>query len=309
MLPSKLVLVLLVGAVVGVAGCADSGGEKGTDTQTVGSNAPKVEATSTTGGIRGVVVDDRITPVKDAVIEVSGVNKTVKSDAEGLFAVSGLEEGTYFLKVTHGLYAPAQQSVEVVAGEDEPPLTKVQLIRTVFADPYFETLKYEGFIVCSANAVLPVVGGVLSEECGEGAGVPGVGRVGGQGNNNVQHDFTVGLGAKTLVVEQVWEATSETGAALYSPISTEWLCDPFCGGNTFAEIEGTSPTYAYVDNGTLEKQELTPDTIISIFTWASPATTPIGVTLNQQYANFVTVFYHLPAPEGWSFVNASPSPF
>lgn len=300
MLPSKLVLVLLVGAVVGVAGCADSGGEKGTDTQTVGSNAPKVEATSTTGGIRGVVVDDRITPVKDAVIEVSGVNKTVKSDAEGLFAVSGLEEGTYFLKVTHGLYAPAQQSVEVVAGEDEPPLTKVQLIRTVFADPYSETLKYEGFIVCSANVVI-----ALSEECGEGAGVPGVGRVGGQGNNNVQYDFTLGAGVATMVVEQVWEATSETGRAFYSPISTNWSCDPVCDGNTFACLEGESPLYVAVPAESFP-EDYEPGQTVSVFTWASRETT--GVLLNQKYETFVTNFYYLPAPEGWSFVQGTAAP-
>ena len=304
----KLVPFLALLALL-LSGCASEGGDAAPQSEP-GDGAPSVEATSTTGGIRGVVVDDRIVPIKDALIKIESSGQNVTTGEDGLFVFSGLDPGTYIIKVSHPLYSSAQTSAEVVAGDAEPKPLKVQLIRTVFAQPYMQTLQYDGFIVCSANVVLPLLGGLLSEECGEGVGVPGVGRVGGQGNNNVEYDFYVdGPGLKSMVVEQSWEATSDAGKGLYSPISTDWLCDPFCGGHTFAEIEGTSPTYRFIDNATLEPLNLTKDTAVSIFTWASPATTPIGVVLNQKYTDYVSLFYFMPAPEGWSFIQGSPNPF
>lgn len=305
----KLVPVLLMSLAFVLAGCTDGGGE-GKGAGGAGGDAPPVEATSTTGGIRGVVVDERITPIKGALIEITGTTKNVTTGEDGLFAVSGLEAGTYFVRASHPLYASAQQSVDVVAGEENPESKRILLTRTVFSEPYFNTLTYDGFIVCSANAVLPVVGGVLSEECGEGVGVPGVGRVGGQASNNVQFDFYVdGPGIASMVVEQVWDATGETSRGLVTPISLDWVCDPFCGGNTFASMEGESPLIANVDSAVLAKLNLTSDTRVSTFTWASPATTPIGVTLQQKYTIFVTNFYFVPTTSDWSFVQGSPSPY
>lgn len=305
----KLVPVLLLLAFV-LAGCTSGGGGGAGTDGGPGTDAPQVEATSTTGGIRGVVVDDAVRPIKGALVQVDTTSKNVTTGEDGTFVFSGLEPGTYFVSVSHPLYKSAQASAEVVAGDSSPKVTKILLVRSVFASPYMATVQFDGYIVCSANAVLPLVGGILSEECGEGVGVPGVGRVGGQSNNNVEFDFYVdGPFVKSMVVEQVWEATSDAGRALYSPIATEWVCDPICSGHTFAEIEGESPTYQYIDNATLEPLNLSSAAPVSIFTWASPSTTPIGVTLNQQYSEYVTMFYYLPAPEGWSLVNGDPNPF
>lgn len=306
-IPARTTFSLLVVATLLLAGCtSDSGSPSGGN---AGENAPPIEATATTGGIRGVVVDDRITPIKGATVSITPGDKTLETGEDGLFAVSGLEPGEYFIRASHPLYSDAQQSTSVVAGEANPKAVKIQLVRSVFENPYYQTLTYDGFIVCSINIIV-----LLSEECGEGVGtpceVPAVGcqRVGGQDGNNVQFDFTIGAGAKTLVVEKYWEPTSEAGTALYSPISTAWSCLPVCSGNRVSEIEGESPLYTTIDNATLEAEEILPDeTVISIFTWASPETT--GAVLNQKYTDYVTVFYHVPAPEGWSFVNGSPNPF
>ncbi len=303
--PVAPVAFLLLAAFL-LSGCA---GDPGVKTLSGVDAVPEVEATSTTGGIRGVIVDDRITPIAGAFVEVVGAGKNMTTGPDGLFVFSGLEPGSYTVKATHVLYAGAQSTADVVAGESEPRAVKIQLLRTVFASPYIDVLSYEGFVVCSVNLVV-----VLSEECGEGVGVPcevpvvGCTRQGGQGNNNVQFDFTVGAGARSIVVEKVWEPTSEAGKALYSPISTEWSCLPSCGGNQLASMDGESPLYALIDNATIDSNEIVPDqTVISVFTWASPSYT--GAITNQQYKDFVTVFYHVPAPEGWSFVQGSPNPF
>lgn len=317
----KTLVACLLLTAFALAGCAGGQTPDEQKADELVEGAPEIEVTETTGGIRGVVVDDAIRPIKGATVEVVGTDKKVTTDDTGLFVFSGLAAGTYFVKASHPLYDVQQQTTEVEAGVVDPEPVKILLARVIFAEPYAQSLKYDGFIVCSGNYVV-----VLSEECGEGVGSPrqtcDVGlpppcvdnpvfpgeRVGGQGNNNVQFDFTVGMGIRTVVIEQVWEPTSEAGKAFYSPISTGWSCDPVCGGNGITFLEGESPLYTTLDNATLEENDVIPDnTTISIFTWASREFT--GVVLNQAYQIFVTNFYYLPAPEGWSLVNGDPNPY
>ena len=304
---ARLPFPLLATLAMVLAGCAQ-GGEGG---EIPLEEVPELEVTSTTGGIRGVVVDDAIRPIKGATVTLESTQEAVTTDETGLFVFSGLEAGTYFVKASHPLYDTQQQNVEVVAGVADPAPVKFLLNRVVLEDPYLITLKFDGFIVCSANVVVG-----LSEECGEGVGVPcevpppvGCQRHGGQGNNAAQFDFTVGPGAATVVVEQVWTATSEAGSEFYSPVSTEWSCLPVCQGNRLIELEGASPLLGVIDQETLAGEEIVPDeTVISVFTWASREQNP-SVLLNQPYQTFVTVSHYMPLPEGWSFVAGSPDPF
>lgn len=315
--PKTNLLACLLLAAFALSGCSGGGSPEDEPGQDLAEDAPEIEVTETTGGIRGVVVDDAIRPIKGATVEVMGTGKTMTTDETGLFAFSGLLAGPYFVKAGHPLYDVQQQNVEVVAGVADPAPVKFLLTRVILQNPYYTTLKFDGFIVCSTNVGAPGAGYLLSEECGEGVGVecvdPNVpcGRVGGQGNNFVQFDFVVESDqAKSLIVEQVWEPTSEAGKGLYSPVSLNWFCDPVCGGDTFLTIDGESPTYGYAGNATLADLELTTNTTISVFTWASPAgTTGASLTLNQPYQEFVTISYFLPLPEGWSFVKGDPDPF
>lgn len=310
--PVKPKSAILLLAVVLIAGCSGKSGDKIPDELAEG--APEVDATETTGGIRGIVVDEAIRPIEGVTIDVvgGGAPQLAETDAAGLFAVSGLQPGTYILKAHHPFYDSQQASADVEAGVKEPAPVKILLTRQIFEQPYLQTIKYDGFIVCSANAVA-----LLSEECGEGVGVDCIqppvpcGRIGGQNGNNVQFDFTIANeNIKSMIVEKVWKPTSEASEYLTSPIATEWNCNPSCGGNRFAGMDGPSPLYVAIDEETLKEQELVPqETIISIFTWTSIETNPVGIALNQAYADYVSMSYFLPAPEGWSFVNGDPDPF
>jgi hypothetical protein len=322
MVSMKTLLACLLLTALVLAGCA--GGSDDPTVDELAGGAPELEVTETTGGVRGVVVDDAIRPIKGATVEVMGTDKSLETDESGLFAFSGLEAGTYFVKANHPLYAGAQQNVEVVAGVADPVPVKFLLTRVVLANPYITTEKFDGYIVCSAGH--PEVG--YSEECGEGAGVPCVdpmvpcGRVGGQGNNQVQYDFYVdNLDVKSIVVELVWEPTAQTQASgeLLTYVSTQWVCDPFCGGNVFANGGGPSPLIlrGEAENGTIGGEEFTVEEPFTIFTWANPNTydpatgsVPMGsVMLNQPYQAFITKSYYLPLPETWSFVNGDKTPF
>jgi Carboxypeptidase regulatory-like domain len=318
--PKTLLACLLLTAVA-LGGCSGGGGSADPDAGALADDAPEIEATSTTGGIRGIVVDDAIRPIKGATVEVLSTDKKAETDETGLFVFSGLEAGTYFVKASQPLYAGAQQSVEVVAGVADPAPVKFLLSRVVLANPYMTTEKFDGYIVCSAGQA--DVG--YSEECGEGVGVPCLdpsvpcGRQGGQGNNQVQYDFTVeNLGLKTIVVELAWEPTSEAGKELLTYVSTKWVCDPFCGGNTFVNGGGPSPLLlrAEADNGTIGDEKFNTTEPFTVFTWANPyGKDPTGtadvptLVLNQGYQVFVTKSYYLALPEGWSFIAGGTNPF
>jgi hypothetical protein len=268
---------------------------------------PSVDATSTTGGIRGVVVDEAIRPLAGVEVQVLGTGKNATSDADGLFAVSGLLQASYVVEASHLLYGSAQQAVQVLAGVRDPPLVRFQLVRNERAEPYTETLKFDGFIACSANAVV-----LLSEECGEGFPTP-AGRIGQQANSRVHFDFSVsGADIQGMVVEQAWEATSDAGRGFYTILFANYTCDSalgYCGGDYAHVMEGESPLRGALDLEAIDTFGVAPGLLMSVYTYASPATMPAGVVLNQPYQTFVTNFYGRPAPDDWSFVRGDPPPF
>jgi len=75
-----LAVPLLV--LVALSGC--SGGGSPDPLEGAGEEAPELEVTDTTGGIRGIVVDQSIVPVTGAKVVLSGGRNTT-TDEEGLF--------------------------------------------------------------------------------------------------------------------------------------------------------------------------------------------------------------------------------
>lgn len=299
--------MLSLSAVV-LAGCAeDLPSETPDDVPEPG----KVEVTSTTGGIRGVVVDQSIVPVVGATVKVLNQELAQETDENGLFVFSGLEAGTYFVEASHPLYDTQQSSVDVTAGVEEPPALKIQLTRLISTEPYLTTQQQQGYITCSANIVI-----ALSEECGEGVGVDGFGRVGANPNNRAQIDFNVDSGlVRSLIVETVWEPSLSVGTGTGSQsggfnmgIYIDWSCLPVCNaaGGTVDRKNGYSPLYLRNDEK-LQSLETDETTMFSTFTWAASDET--GVLLEQPFEVFITSSYALPLPEEWSFVAGSPNPF
>ncbi|MEK6984965.1 MAG: carboxypeptidase-like regulatory domain-containing protein [Candidatus Thermoplasmatota archaeon] len=312
-----LLSIGLLAALV-LSGCAASS-EDGSSSL----NEPnKVDATDTTGGIRGVVVDQSITPIVDAVISIAGAEKReARSDENGGFVVSGLKPGTYLVKASHPFFEDGQTSAEVVAGESEPKVTKIQLNQVIFGKPFAQLQKFKGYIECSAD----IGGALFSEECGEGVGVECVmpplpcGRVGGLDSNQVQTDFFLGANdVKSLLVETTWTPTigAATSGHLRVIVATDFVCDPFCGGNFFYDNlndEGACNDAPVIQRNdeSIAALNLTGDTRISHFVWAcgTGGTLPIDLQLGQSFEFYVTASYLLPLPEGYSFLAGSPEPF
>jgi hypothetical protein len=143
---SLLAVGLLLAALL--AGCSDS-------TAPAKPTDGLLDVSSTTGGIRGLVVDQSVVPVPGATISLSG-GRTTESDASGLFNFTGLAPGDYFLQVTKPGFSSAQSSTTVVAGVADPPIVKLLLERLSTAQPYLDFFKLDGFYEC-AQALFFVV--------------------------------------------------------------------------------------------------------------------------------------------------------
>jgi hypothetical protein len=284
-----------------------------------------VNATDTTGGVRGVVLDETVRPIKEATVKILDTGAATKTDATGAFIIDGLAAGGYILEVAHPLYATKQTATNVVAGVTDPDIVRVTLVRVILEDPYLLTIKYDGYIACSLNILVPGIGGILSEECGEGVGVPaedpvlgtpipvvGGSRVGGNPNNNAQIDFQVDGGlVGDIIVEQVWTPSLSVGVGAQAGgfntvLATEFGCLPVCEWAVLLDrADGGSPLRLQADRAVLAN--ITAETRISSFTWASAEDT--GLLMEQPFEEFVSVAYYLPLPDGWSFVRGDPNPF
>src|SRR5688500_15678991 len=115
------------------------------------------EATKDTGVIRGVVVDEAITPLEDAnvIVRVTGgepLSATAKKT--GGFDDEGLEPATYFLKATKPGYQPPQVSVDVVAGVSDPKAVKILLSADAGLVPFLEEYKLDGFTQCGGFVLI-----------------------------------------------------------------------------------------------------------------------------------------------------------
>lgn len=309
---SSLLLLLL-------AGCSGGGGGGPVADDADSFSDLGVVPTATTGVILGVVVDDRIIPVAEASIEANGAGGSFKAttDGEGRFAIGDLQPGTYLLQATHLLYQPAQTSVEVVAADADPPVTRIQLERLFSQDPYSETLKFEGFIACGFNAgtTAPCVTDFTQvlPPCGGGCYPPARTLMG----DRRDYLTAIGPGWQQLVIEMHWEPSAQAtstdmGFIVSHPNRTG-------AAHSFGGAAGPSPLRWQADVGVdadgASSQEPTqipaegwPDLLVFSNVRASDDQVA-AVTVNQRFTIFQNNFYYGRAPEGWSFVNGDEMPF
>jgi hypothetical protein len=250
----------------------------------------ELAATATTGVIRGIVVDDAIRPVTGAkiVLQTEGGPRETESAEDGAFGFDGLPAGTYFVQASKAGYVPAQASTDVLAGVAEPPIVKVLLALDPGTAPFFEAYIWEGFIECSARAVLY-----------------GVAACEGVGNDDIAHDIGLTAGIPTYAQgELVWESTQTLGDEL----SFNWRKT---GTNSdYIDTEGPSPLLLAANHTLFEENDVGTEEPLRtvIFTGHNPATEPpggvawgVGVQLQQKFTLYLHVFYNFVPNEGWRF--------
>src|SRR5687768_3515881 len=111
-LTAVLFSCLLAGAVL--AGCSGGSDPPAAEPEDAAFEQLALQATATTGVLRGVVVDEAIRPVSGATVTLSGTGTgTTTTNAEGLFGFASLAPGPYFVQVEKPGFTSAQSSTEV----------------------------------------------------------------------------------------------------------------------------------------------------------------------------------------------------
>jgi hypothetical protein len=310
-------VLLAAMAVVLLSGCTTSGSNSPVDPDAF--KGIDVNVSATTGGIRGIVVDQAITPIAKVAVALATPtgNKTATTDAQGRFSFGELQPGTYFLSFKHLLYKPVQSSIEVKAGVD-PPITRVQMEALFSAKPYHEQFKFKGIIACGYQGPIitaPCLTDYSTVACNGGC-VPQAhdALTHAQGDNRA-FGSSVGPNWQTVIVEMVFQSngqgTSDQMGELISyqnRTAADW----------FGNAEGTSPILLRLETGVkTDSQQGEPDTIkaegqndlLILGSVKSASGQEAGVGINQEFQIFQTNFYNAKPPADWSFANGDDFPF
>ncbi|HUR26401.1 MAG TPA: carboxypeptidase-like regulatory domain-containing protein [Candidatus Thermoplasmatota archaeon] len=288
-----VVVVLLVF----LAGCSAS--PPAAEAPAVDFDELELEATATTGIIRGIVVDAAIRPVGNATVMLTPGDKTAVSTDAGTFGFDTLEPGTYFLKVERLGYNATQTSTEVVAGESEPPIIKVLLTANPSTVPYLETYAFNGFLSFGAAIFLTSIGTTITSITADTLGDTSI--------------WTIKFAElpEWAQGELVWEQTQ--------PLGGEFIWEMTDTTNThygYRETTG-SPALAYWNTTVFEDEDiqnstLDPDRGIAYRFFGGPhplcKTSPplpntfgCGLTVQQRADVYIHNFYNFVPTEGWRF--------
>jgi hypothetical protein len=255
-----------------------------------------LQATATTGVIRGVAVDEAIRPIAGVKVALSGpATAEATTGPQGTFGFDGLAAGTYFLQFSKLGLKGTQQSADVVPGVVDPPIVKVQMQTDTANLPYYQEYTFSGFTECGTD-VFSLCGFINAEGSDLGAG--------NATHDNNQVRYQLDKAPTWVQSEMVWQSTQAAGGSMY--LAYSWIdgsCDAAVGYCDHS-VEGSSPLLLTATPDDIAKIGLGADQkelYIRVFTGATVPGTAGGVTLEQSFTIYTHVFYGYQPPEGWRF--------
>ncbi|MEA3202654.1 MAG: Carboxypeptidase regulatory-like domain [Thermoplasmata archaeon] len=334
-LPAILLLLLLA---VSLGGCSSKAAAPTPAT----AGDLDLQATATTGVIRGVVVDEAIRPLAGAAVTATAQGHTLatNSTASGSFGFQGLPPGTYIVKAHKAGFKDVQTSAEVKAGVGDPAPVKVTLgTDTSFVRPYAVGFVFRGFIDCGVTT--PAVGiAVCSIPNGPTCGADPVPCTGNVTADNFAAFVPVDGGVPLWIQhELVWKAT-QTAGDQFTIAARTGTAAQFKSNNYERDLPdqptGTSPLLAVVNTTTIQKFDIGRNGTglePAIFTGGVPGTgdqvcepvvvpapEPVGpfggfclfdtgATLEQDFTLYTHIFYGFTPPAGYRFTaDGEPTP-
>lgn len=288
--------VLLLAA--GLAGCAgDASGPAGG-----GSEAPG------TVTLEGVVVDDAIRPVEGARIDVDGAPVNATTDADGAFAVPGLQPGAHVVRAAKAGFADAVAQADLRLGGDNP-VVKLVLIADASSLAFAEVQAIDGYVECGTQTFNRYfaacgTGNVASFIACAQASVC-------QGNVTTDRYIVIQAFDRTptfLVVEVAWEATTDLGRSLsvwLGSATREQLQFYPETPSVWNRTEGPSPLYGTMNSTMLAESGIGEDAwfLGQVFAGDAGQTGPaaLGIVAQQRFQMFFTSFYGYTPPPDWRF--------
>ncbi len=298
----RMYLSMLVLLFVGFAGCAD-------ETAPVVPDDPFADTPSTVatgkGVIRGLVIDTTITPVAGALVTVTNTKLEATTGEDGLFRFADVAPGTYFLKISKSGWSPMQQSVNVVADVAKPDIIRVQIERVPGSEARAETFQDIGFIACGWG--VPITYGYCGDELGQ--------------EDDYRLQYMVDGTPDFIQVEIIWESTQPLSDNLYLINS---MCPPqnkdSCPGSIPAGKrwdEGTwsSPAIMRTPAGFVQgamdqfSSDNTNEWWVGVDVSADGPALASGVTIDQEFRGYVTMFWNIEPSADWTFVNDGAYPY
>lgn len=273
-----------------------------------------LQATASTGVIRGIVVDDAIRPIADASILLTPGDKSTATTPAGTFGFDALEPGTYFLRIERAGYNATQTSTEAVAGVAEPPILKVLLTRNPSTVPYIETLQFNGFLSLGVAIGITSVGTTIDPTLSETLDDHSIWNVGfsevptwAQGELVWTHNQAAG---GMLIWEMVHGGTNDFFGyreTAVSPALAFWNTTTLqlhAGNVTSDGIDYRffgGPHPATGPGGMIPPEDQCPTVPTVVLGDRNPCRFGYGVTVQQRADAYVHHFYNFAPPEGWRF--------
>jgi hypothetical protein len=274
--PALAVLVL----AAALAGCSAKS-ETPADALDQAAKDLNVQATATTGIIRGVVVDTAIRPIPgvELTVQVQGKARTATSGLTGAFGFQDLPEGTYFIAAHKVGFANIQTSATVVAGESDPMLVKVQMVADASTRPSVDIFHFKGFLECNVAIPLfffPCYNPVTNEEIG---------------NDNFSSSFNVTGNVTWVHTSLVWTPTEAVGTELYINVGTP--------KTEIVESAG-GPSPLVVDISGKDAAQFENDAIV-LEVSGNGEQGLAGAEIQQDFDAYTVVFHGFSPPTGYSY--------
>ncbi len=303
--------VALIMASVALAGCSEEAKKNVDCIEGCGPVVDPDEVEKDKGVIRGVVVDETISPIAQAAITIKTLELETTTDANGGFVFVNLEPGVYFMDIEKPGYNAVQSPAEVVAGVVEPDIIKVILQSDPESLPFVLPHFYTGHIGCSYK-VANFVGGCNRD------------------NMFGEEDSTIFLPLDRRPTyyqnEIYWESTQTLGGEM---VTIQWACaegggcNPDSTDHRTCNVRGASPIVCRVHgdegggsesykgiNGTRLGEE---DRGLYVRAYANcyqcVLNRGVGVMIQQDFDSYTHVFYNFKPSEEWQFTSdGAPDP-
>lgn len=310
---------LLSGLLVFVAFAGCSGDDPPGPEGSSDSVAPSPTNDENTASIDGLVLDEELVVIAGATIGIrlagaGGPYEETRSDADGRFSYSFLAPGTYEILVKKFGYLDAKEERALEANQ-LPYTVSITLVANVGIQPHKVLLSDRGIFGCGFYTRGPVFGFLWLAACGVAGLVP----VDLSAYDrfliiwNIENQPVQALNAS--VFEMNWESTQTAGRGLTMTWEKNGCSNAGNGAGsaaTFSEIGGSAPLREYVTTEQMQAvvnyggcgASVCSGMICSIQSRVAPysdtlgssAPVDVGVTFQQPYDIYLSLFYNEPAP-------------
>lgn len=301
-------LTIVAFLAMALAGCVGSDDAAPAD-DGLRDSADEAVVSATSGSIRGTVASDLFEPLGGAQVGIIETAQETKVARNGEFTMNDIVPGRYTLHIAAIGYQSAQRAVEVRAGEISE--VTAQLIPAAGQDPYVE----QRHVVDTISSGIAWHVEVPGQGCVVGPAQVGYDKtcsgLGGAFNN-----INVTPETESIIVEMVWKPAGPLGENFQLDI----ICETAPRSGNGAILDTSHPCY-YEAPGRQSPLTIRADQTDSFevedYKWqgdwdlrvygsygiigtGDAVGSDVGLTYEQKFEYFISVFYRAPAPDGYS---------